>query len=87
MLGQCDRVKVGPLQGRCTLIKHTSISYSDIVCEPDEGISSIASRKSQRETSQREDLAYCVLGIFGVNMQLLYGEGERAFIRLQEEIL
>jgi hypothetical protein len=28
-------------------------------------------------------LAYCLLGIFGVNMPLLYGEGERAFLRLQ----
>lgn len=27
------------------------------------------------------------MGIFGVNMPLLYGEGDRAFIRLQEEIL
>jgi hypothetical protein len=30
-------------------------------------------------------MAYCLLGIFGVNMPLLYGEGERAFVRLQEE--
>jgi hypothetical protein len=34
-----------------------------------------------------EDLAYCLLGIFDVNMPLLYGEGMRAFIRLQEEII
>jgi hypothetical protein len=27
------------------------------------------------------------MGIFGVNMPLLYGEGEKAFIRLQEEIM
>jgi hypothetical protein len=27
------------------------------------------------------------MGLFGVNMPLLYGEGEKAFIRLQEEIL
>ncbi|KAK7721233.1 hypothetical protein SLS64_001529 [Diaporthe eres] len=34
-----------------------------------------------------EDIAYCLLGIFGINMPLLYGEGERAFIRLEEEII
>jgi hypothetical protein len=34
-----------------------------------------------------EDEAYCLLGIFGVNMPLLYGEGIRAFRRLQEEII
>jgi hypothetical protein len=32
-------------------------------------------------------VAYSLLGIFGVNMPLLYGEGKKAFIRLQEEIL
>ncbi|EXJ76639.1 uncharacterized protein A1O5_01147 [Cladophialophora psammophila CBS 110553] len=40
-----------------------------------------------RETSRVEDIAYCLLGIFNVNMPLLYGEGDRAFLRLQEEIL
>ena len=42
---------------------------------------------SKRTTTRVEDLAYSLLGIFGVNMALLYGEGERAFIRLQEEIM
>jgi len=40
-----------------------------------------------RNTTRKEDLAYCLLGIFGVHMPLLYGEGDRAFVRLQEEIL
>lgn len=30
---------------------------------------------SQRETTRIEDMAYCLLGIFNVNMPLLYGEG------------
>jgi len=38
---------------------------------------------SERETTRTEDTAYCLLGIFGVNMPLLYGEGSKAFIRLQ----
>jgi len=42
---------------------------------------------STRTTTRVEDIAYCLLGIFGVNMPLLYGEGPRAFVRLQEEIL
>lgn len=42
---------------------------------------------SKRRTTRAEDMAYSLLGIFGVNMPLLYGEGERAFIRLQEEIM
>lgn len=32
-------------------------------------------------------MAYCLFGIFGVNLPLLYGEGPRAFLRLQEEIV
>jgi hypothetical protein len=42
---------------------------------------------SVRVTTRSEDIAYCLLGLFGVNMSLLYGEGERAFIRLEETIL
>jgi hypothetical protein len=42
---------------------------------------------SKRNTTRLEDTAYCLMGIFQVNMPLLYGEGSRAFIRLQEEIL
>jgi hypothetical protein len=32
-------------------------------------------------------LAYCLLGIFDINMSLIYGEGPKAFQRLQEEVL
>ncbi|KAK0712058.1 hypothetical protein B0H67DRAFT_518816 [Lasiosphaeris hirsuta] len=42
---------------------------------------------SKRETTRPEDLAYCLLGLFDVNMPMLYGEGDRAFARLQEEII
>jgi hypothetical protein len=42
---------------------------------------------SQRETTREEDHAYCLLGIFGISMPLVYGEGLRAFTRLQEEII
>ncbi|KAH7112861.1 heterokaryon incompatibility protein-domain-containing protein [Dendryphion nanum] len=42
---------------------------------------------ANRTTTRIEDLAYCLMGIFDVNMPLLYGEGEKAFVRLQEEIM
>ncbi|CAD6447668.1 dff46e1a-ddca-4790-928d-23b648db52e4 [Sclerotinia trifoliorum] len=42
---------------------------------------------SQRSTTRVEDMAYCMLGIFDINMPLLYGEGAKAFVRLQEEII
>ncbi|KAK5133984.1 hypothetical protein LTR08_007104 [Meristemomyces frigidus] len=52
---------------------------------------SIAKRMSwaaNRKTKRPEDLAYCLMGLFSVNMPMLYGEGGRkAFLRLQEEIM
>lgn len=51
---------------------------------------SIAKRLSwaaNRQTERLEDKAYCLLGILNVHMAMVYGEGERAFIRLQEEII
>lgn len=51
---------------------------------------SVAQRMSwaaNRVTTRIEDRAYCLLGLFGINMPLLYGEGNNAFRRLQEEII
>jgi hypothetical protein len=43
---------------------------------------------STRTTTRPEDVAYSLLGLFNVNMPLLYGEGEeKAFLRLQAEFL
>ncbi|KAK0708494.1 heterokaryon incompatibility protein-domain-containing protein, partial [Lasiosphaeris hirsuta] len=41
---------------------------------------------SQRQTTRVEDMAYCLLGIFDISMPPLYGEGHKAFLRLQEEV-
>ncbi|KAK4062013.1 uncharacterized protein Triagg1_10176 [Trichoderma aggressivum f. europaeum] len=40
-----------------------------------------------RQTSRLEDIAYCLLGLFDINMPMIYGEGRRAFIRIQEAIM
>ncbi|SCN69175.1 related to beta transducin-like protein [Fusarium fujikuroi] len=53
-------------------------------------VASIAEKMSwasKHKTTRIEDTAYCLLGIFGINMPLLYGEGTNAFLRLQEEIM
>ena len=42
---------------------------------------------ANRRTTRKEDQAYSMLGIFDLNMPLLYGEGDKAFRRLQEEII
>jgi hypothetical protein len=59
--------------------------FKDVKCE------SVAKRMSwawKGETTREEDMTYCLLGLFDVNMPLLYGEGsERAFLRLQLKVL
>jgi hypothetical protein len=40
-----------------------------------------------RQTTRTEDRAYSLLGMFNICFPLMYGEGWRAFGRLQEEIL
>ncbi|KAH8631977.1 hypothetical protein IG631_13660 [Alternaria alternata] len=42
---------------------------------------------AKRRTTRVEDQAYCLLGLLDINMPLLYGEGIKAFIRLQEAVL
>lgn len=42
---------------------------------------------ARRETTRIEDRAYSLMGLFDINMPTLYGEGERAFLRLQLEII
>lgn len=42
---------------------------------------------AKRETTRIEDQAYSLMGIFGVHMPPIYGEGNNAFLRLQEEII
>ncbi|KAI0353293.1 HET-domain-containing protein, partial [Trametes cingulata] len=42
---------------------------------------------SKRRTTRVEDEAYCLMGLFGVHMPTIYGEGRKAFIRLQQEIV
>jgi hypothetical protein len=75
---------------RCDIISEITSIDVGVLEGTDPGCFSIAQRMSwasKRNTTRVEDIAYCLLGIFGVNMALLYGEGERSFIRLREEIM
>lgn len=85
-----DWVRIG---SKYTLQKHltqvTGIDANSLFTHNLESIP-VARKMSwaaNRQTTRLEDMAYCLLGIFGVNIPLLYGEGQRAFIRFQEEVL
>jgi hypothetical protein len=73
-----------------TISKFTSIP-TEVLLKPrtlyNKSVGARMSWTSKRITKRTEDMAYCLLGIFEINMPLIYGEGERAFLRLQEEII
>ncbi|KAI0383489.1 HET-domain-containing protein [Hypomontagnella monticulosa] len=74
----------------CKAIEEITKIDAKFLCGSDLESASIAKKMSwasKRETSRIEDEAYCLLGIFDINMPLLYGEGHKAFKRLQEGIL
>jgi hypothetical protein len=69
----------------------TSIPYLVLLGFTELHSASVAQRMSwavRRETKRPEDIAYCLLGLFGVSMSMIYGEGsDQAFFRLQEQIM
>ena len=50
-------------------------------------VAQIMSWAANRTTTRVEDRAYSLMGLLGVNMPMLYGEGKKAFHRLQLEII
>jgi hypothetical protein len=54
---------------------------------PQCSVAQVMSWAAKRQTTRVEDLGYCLLGLFGVNMPMIYGEGRKAFLRLQHEII
>ncbi|KAH9854823.1 hypothetical protein C2E23DRAFT_39825 [Lenzites betulinus] len=73
-----------------TLQEITKIDAEILLALKPVSSASVAKRMSWaagRETTRVEDRAYSLLGIFGVHMSPIYGEGTNAFLRLQEEII
>ncbi|KAG7286277.1 hypothetical protein NEMBOFW57_008585 [Staphylotrichum longicolle] len=72
------------------LTRITGIPERVLRLEAELGTFSVAQRMSwaaRRETTRVEDTAYCLLGLFDVHMSLIYGEGMKAFARLQTTIV
>ncbi|KAI1775282.1 heterokaryon incompatibility protein-domain-containing protein [Hypoxylon cercidicola] len=80
-----DKESFAPLISRITSIPEPVLSGKEAL-----STYSVAQRMSwaaSRVTTRIEDTAYCLLGLFDINMPLLYGERHKAFFRLQKEIL
>lgn len=69
---------------RCDILVHPKGANDDILQTVT--VATKMSWAANRQTTRIEDKAYCLLGIFGVHMPLLYGERGQAFIRLQQAI-
>ena len=84
-------IEVGTKESLCgVLAEITGIDVGILTNAVSLESTSLAKRMSwasHRVTTRIEDMAYCLMGIFDINMPLLYGEGEKAFTRLQEEIM
>jgi hypothetical protein len=79
------RYSLGRIVSDITGIDETFLSGSEDVSKA--SISKRMSWASRRNTTRKEDAAYCLFGLFDVNLMPLYGEGEKAFLRLQEELM
>ena len=80
-----NKVELAPL-----LQQITSIWRQVLTREVHYSVISVAQRMlwaANRNTTRLEDEAYCLVGLFNVNMPTIYGEGRQAFQRLQHEIM
>ncbi|KAI9573772.1 hypothetical protein HD554DRAFT_2012365, partial [Boletus coccyginus] len=97
-----DKISISSFRYRARLVDHrASDVWGDVLVKstgvPLEdlrkfrvGIRDVRSRllwAAKRSTTKVEDMAYCLLGIFDISLPAMYGEGPRAFFRLQEELM
>ncbi|KAG4436230.1 hypothetical protein IFR05_008286 [Cadophora sp. M221] len=79
------KLSLSTVLSRLTGVDEEIIRDSELV-----STASVAKRMSwaaSRQTTRVEDMSYCLFGIFDVHLPLIYGEGWKAFIRLQEAII
>jgi hypothetical protein len=86
-----DWVQIGSKRSLADVVEVITKVDEKVLVENLGGGVSVAKRLSwaaNRKTTRGEDMAYSLMGLFGVHMPTLYGEGRyKAFTRLQEEIL
>ncbi|KAF6794210.1 HET domain-containing protein [Colletotrichum sojae] len=78
-------LKWGMIPGKQGLAQLRTPCYRD--CSVAQRMSWASRPETTKVEDIAEDIAHCLLGLFDINMPLLYGEGPRAFARFQEEIM
>jgi hypothetical protein len=83
----------GMYDGRLVSMKYLAEKQKTELCELDLSLyyrpgnaAEILSRMDRRDTTQIEDMAYALTGIFSINLTLAYGEGKASRERLLREI-
>ena len=76
-----SRAYLSGILSLATSIPHGALQGQNLECY---SIAEKMSWAAKRRATRIEDTAYSLWGLFGVNLPLLYGEGEAAFRRLQE---
>ncbi|CCM01184.1 uncharacterized protein FIBRA_03232 [Fibroporia radiculosa] len=87
--GDNDKVLADPTNILAKVSTITGISDSEI-CHFVPGMQRVAERMgwaSKRRTTKVEDMAYSLIGIFDISLDIQYGEGDVAFSRLMEAIV
>jgi len=85
-----DWTRIGTKHELSSVISRTTGIPERFLLGDNLGEASVAQRMSwaaKRNTTKVEDIAYCLLGIFDIRMPLIYGEREKAFRRLQQEVI
>lgn len=86
-----DKQKEATTEILQTLEKATGIPHNEIYWQFNPGPFKVDERMvwaARRKTTRVEDVAYSLMGIFDVSLQIAYGEGgDRAFCRLIEAIM
>jgi len=86
----CEWRQIGKKIVLCESIAEITGIDVDVLRGADPWTCSVAQRMSwaaQRKTTEIEDQAYCLLGLFNVSIPMQYGDRDRAFLKLQEEII
>ncbi|KAG2347123.1 HET-domain-containing protein [Suillus weaverae] len=84
-----DWIKIGSKATFAPILNKITRIRQDILlgnpCNP--SIAEKMSWAAGRKTQKIEDRAYSLMGLFGIHMPIIYGEGDKAFRRLQLEIM
>ncbi|KAI6102869.1 heterokaryon incompatibility protein-domain-containing protein [Pisolithus sp. B1] len=80
-----NKCQLAPTLKRITGIPHEVLTSG--LAEDRLSVAQIMSWAARRVTTRVEDRAYSLMGLFRVNMPMVYGEGKKAFQRLQLEII